>query len=158
MPTATSVQTTRLLQGALYAGLLVWLLDGTAAVIQSNFRPDRVFKYVASAGAGPSAFEGGNAFILLGLFFHFLVAYGWSLLFFWAYPRLALLQGNRWLTGLLYGLVVWACMRLLIVPLTLAPVGKLTWNGVLTGMAIHMVCVGLPIALSAYYWYRRPQA
>lgn len=158
MPTITSVQTTRLLQGALYAGLMVWLLDGTAAVIQTEFRADRVFKYVASAAAGRSAYNGGGEFIILGLFLHFLVAYGWSLLFFWLYPKAGLLQGNRWITGCLYGVFVWAAMRFFIVPLSLAPQGPLTLRGALTGIAIHTVCVGLPIVLTAWYWYRRPQS
>lgn len=158
MPSATTVRSTRFIKGALYAALLVWLLDGTAAVIQANFRADRVFKYVASALAGRAAFAEGGGFIWLGLLLHFLVAFGWSLLFFWLYPRLSLLQGNRWVTGILYGVFVWVAMRFFLVPLTLAPQAALTTQGALSGIAIHMVCVGLPIALTAYYWYRRPQA
>ncbi len=158
MSTANSVQTTRFITGALYAGLLVFLLDGTAAVIQTEFRADRVFKYIASAIAGGAAFEGGGTFIVLGLILHFLVSLGWSLLFFLLYPKLPLLQGSRWLTGCIYGIAVWACMRFLIVPLSLAPQAAITWRGALTGIAIHMVCVGLPISLTAWYWYRRPQA
>ncbi len=123
MPTATSVQSTRFINGALIAALVVWLLDGTAAVIQTSFRADRVFKYVASSITGNAAFADGGGFIVLGLFLHFLVAFGWSLVFFWSYPRFSLLQGNRWLTGCLYGVIVWAAMRFLIVPLTRAPQG-----------------------------------
>lgn len=158
MPTVTSVQSTRMLQGALFAGLLVWLLDGTAAVIQTEFRADRVFKYIASAVSGRSAFEGGGFYLLFGLFLHFVVAFGWSLLFFLLFPKIAMLRGNRWLIGCGYGLLVWAGMRFIIVPLSLAPQGALTLRGALTGIAIHMVCVGLPIVLTAHYWYRRPQA
>lgn len=158
MTTSDSVQTTRFITGALYAGLLVFLLDGTAAVIQTDFRADRVFKYVASAVAGNAAFAGGGVFIVLGLILHLLVSLGWSLIFFLLYPKLPLLQGNRWLTGCLYGIVVWACMRFIIVPLSLAPQGALTLPAALTAIAIHMVCVGLPISLTAWYWFRRPQA
>ncbi len=146
----------------LMIGCTVWLLDGAAAVISAYTRngvpPDRVFKYISSALMGMPAFSGGPAVILLGVFLHFLVALGWGALFFYAYPRLRFLQGNKWLVGCLYGLFVWVMMSLVIVPFTQVPQAKFNLPGAAVGWVIHMLSVGLTIVLITRGWYRRKWA
>lgn len=142
-------------------GLTVGLLDGAAAVIMSYARsgitPDRIFKYISSAVLGIAAFSGDGGIVALGVFFHFLVAYIWGLIFFMAYPRFSFLQHNRWLTGCAYGLFVWFMMNFVVSPLTLAPKLKFSWGGAMEGCAFHMLCVGLPIVLITHYWYQKPR-
>lgn len=139
-------------------GCIVWLLDGAAAIIvaytRGNVSPDRVFKYISSSVMGMEAFKEGAAAIWLGVFLHFAVALSCSALFFFAYPKLRLLQGNKWLTGCIYGLFVWVMMNLVIVPLTAVPPSKFDLTGAVIGWLIHMVCVGLPIVLLTRVWYR----
>lgn len=143
-----------------FIGLTVGLLDGAGAVISSFARsgvtPDKVFRYVASALIGrEAAYSGGGGIIALGVFLHFVVAYIWGTIFFTAYPRLAFLRHNKWLTGCAYGLFVWVMMNFIVSPLTLAPKLKFSWEGAMVGWGIHMLCVGLPIVLITHYWYQR---
>lgn len=159
---STHGRTAQAFRAVLMIGCTVWLLDGAAAVITAYARngvpPDRVFKYISSALMGMPAFSGGPAVILLGVFLHFLVALGWGALFFFAYPRLRFLQGNKWLIGCLYGLFVWVMMSLVIVPLTQVPQAKFNLQGAAVGWVVHMLCVGLPIVLITRGWYRRMHA
>ncbi|MGD9631213.1 MAG: hypothetical protein AB7V18_18405 [Pyrinomonadaceae bacterium] len=63
------------------AGLAVGVLDGLAAVISSALRgvaPARVFQYIASGVLGKASYEMGAATVLLGIFLHFVVAFGRS--------------------------------------------------------------------------------
>lgn len=150
----------RPLPATVFIGLTVGLLDGAAAVINSFVRsgvtPDKVFRYISSALLGKEAYSGGGGIIALGVFLHFVVAYIWGAIFFTAYPRVRLLQQNKWLVGCAYGLFVWLMMNLAVLRFTLAPKLKFSWEGAAVGWGIHMLCVGLPIVLITHYWYRRP--
>lgn len=158
---STHGRTAHPLRAVLMIGCTVWLLDGAAAVIGAYARngvlPGRVFQYISTSVMGMQAFNESSA-IWLGVFLHFLVALGWSALFFFVYPRLKVLQGNKWLTGCLYGLFVWVMMSLVIVPLTPVPQAKFNLPGAVQGWLIHMACVGLPIVLLTRQWYRRKWA
>ena len=142
---------TRILKTIVYCGLTVGVLDALAATINSAMRggsPIRVFQYVASGVLGPSSFEGGLATYLLGLFFHFTIAFGVSTVFVIASLFLPFL--TRWpvyIVGPLYGIVVYFIMRDVISPLS--HVERLNYSAVSVaiGLFIHMLCVGLPIAL-----------
>ncbi|MRG48827.1 hypothetical protein GFS24_27200 [Chitinophaga sp. SYP-B3965] len=143
-----------------FIGLTVGLLDGAAAVISSFLRsgvtPDKVFRYISSALLGKDAYSGDGGIIALGVFLHFVVAYIWGAIFFTAYPRVRLLQQNRWLVGCAYGLFVWLMMNFVVLRFTRTPQLKFSWEGAVVGWGIHMLCVGLPIVLITHYWYRRP--
>lgn len=150
----------RPLLATVFIGSTVGILDGAAAVISSFARsgvtPDKVFKYISSAVWGKAAYSGGGEMIALGVFLHFAVAYIWGALFFTAYPRVRLLQQNKWLVGCAYGLFVWLMMNLVVLRFTLAPKLKFSWEGAATGWGIHMLCVGIPVVLITHYWYRKP--
>ena len=51
--------------------------------------------------------------------------------------------------GIAYGLVVYAVMQLVVLPLSRVTRGTPTLRSVAMMMAIHIVCVGLPIAFAA---------
>jgi hypothetical protein len=53
----------------------------------------------------------------------------------------------RW--GLAYGVVVYFFMRYVVIPISAAPSLPFSLAGLARGLAIHLVCVGLPIALVA---------
>ena len=59
------------------------------------------------------------------------------------------LSKNAVATGLGYGVFVWLVMNLAVVPLTRAYQFPFSIKGAAIGMAILMVCVGLPISLVA---------
>lgn len=131
-------------------GLTVGVLDCTAAMLNAGIRgvtPDRVWQYVASAVVGPDSFNRGASTIALGLFFHFCVAFGVAIAFYIdmrIFPSLI-----RWplIVGPLYGIAVFFIMSYLVVPLTLVKQAPFNWYGLISGLIIHMVFIGLPLAL-----------
>ena len=147
-----------LIKAILIAGLIIGVLDGLAAIISSYVQrevtPDRVFRYVASGVFGKDAFTGGTPMALLGLFFHFVVATGWTTLFFLAYPRLKFLSWNKYIIGIVYGVFVLFAMNLIVIPLSNVP-NPNTGSVHLPQLFIHMFIVGLPISLLANRYYSK---
>lgn len=138
------------LRSIVYAGLTVGVLDAIAATVSSGIRgvpPIRVFQYVASGILGPSAYEGGIATYLVGLLCHFTVAFGASTVFLVMSRFVPFLTRMPLLIGPLYGIVVYFMMREVISPLSLVARLNYTASSTIIGLAIHMICVGLPIAL-----------
>ena len=137
----------------LVGGLVAGTLDITAAFIQASLRggsPVRVLKAIASGVFGSPAFEGGAATAALGLLLHFVIALGAATVYVGASRKLGVLLDKPVLCGLAYGIAVWAFMNLVVLPLSAVPFSTLrSVQSAATAMAILMVCVGLPIALTA---------
>lgn len=135
----------------LFAGLLVGSLDIISAFvdyyIQSGKGPEGVLKFVASGMFGASAFSGGAMIIFLGLLFHYIIAFCFTLFFFWLYPRLPLLRKNIILTAVVYGLFVWLVMNLIVVPLSNVPKTPFPLFKIVKGMLILICMIGLPLAI-----------
>jgi uncharacterized membrane protein YagU involved in acid resistance len=130
------------------AGLLAGFLDIIAACtlfsIRSGNDPMIVLRFIASGALGPDAMNGGWESNLLGLLFHFIIAFGWTILFFLLYPKLS---GINWITlGLLYGVVVWLLMNLLILPMTKIAQRPFDLSQAIIGTLILMIAIGLPIS------------
>ncbi len=145
-------------------GLLAGSLDIMFALIQYYLKSDKnpivVLKFIASAVFGKEALTGGYFMAWVGLLFHFLIAFGWTIFFFLIYPRIPLLSKNKFVTGLFYGIFIWLVMNLLLLPLTKVPPSSLIAANAITGMLLLVVAVGLPISILAnrYYlkrWERR---
>jgi len=135
------------------ATIITGVLDALAAILVYGFfyhyNPVQVYQFVASGLLGNEAYAGGLLAALLGLLIHFSIALISSFLFIWLYQVAPpLRQANIVLTGLLYGLVVWAFMNLVVIPLSGIP---LAGFDIVTILAIiwHMAFVGLPIAFIA---------
>lgn len=143
----------------LVTSLLVAILDITAAVLTYyiiNGRiPFRIFQYIASAAVGPGAFSTGVGMNLLGAFFHFFIALVFTSLFFILYSKLPILSKNKFIVGLLYGVLIWMIMNLVVLPLTLLPATAFHLLQVAIGITTLMICVGLPISVIAHSYYKR---
>lgn len=136
----------------LKAGLVAGTLDISAASIQTLLygrNPLNMLKFVASGVFGSSALSGGLLYSLAGLFFHYVIAFSWTILFFQLYPKVSLLKRNLWLTAVLYGLFVWTVMNLVVLPLSNTPEPNYTLKGFLIGASILILCIGLPLAIFA---------
>lgn len=153
-----------LTRSILTAGFAAGTLDIAAALVQYYSKtgkdPTNVLRYIASAVYGPKAFSGGAAMAVWGLFLHYCIAFLFTLFFFWVYPKLGIARKNiipTVLAGLVYGLVVWALMNLLVVPLSAAQTGPFVWKKAIVAMLILVGCIGLPIALFArkHYLYKK---
>lgn len=151
----------KLIPAVIITGLVAGTLDGLAAIInfimQGGKKPEVIFKYIASGVIGKDALTGGNGIILLGVLLHYLIAFSWTILFFWFYPTIKWLAENKILAGLQYGIFVWAVMNLFIVPMSCISRETINISKSRAELLILMVCIGLPISLMAnkHYLYKK---
>jgi hypothetical protein len=142
-------------QAVLVGGAAVAILDGIAATIDFRMRGvsfARLWQVVASGALGPSSFQRGTASVLLGLAFHILIATTAALVFNVASNYVPALVAHYVICGVLYGLVVFAVMNLVVVPLSALPPRPFSLAGTIRQIVIHIVCVGLPISTAAYWF------
>ena len=145
-------------QAILTGWLLCGVLDITAACVQAWMQagrtPPEVLRGVASALWGRPAMEAGAGMAAIGLAMHFTVALTATLVFFAVSRRVVLLRtAPLWVVGPLYGALVFCAMNYGTLP-ALSWVRSLylhtppRWPGSMSWpqLAIHMVCVGPPIA------------
>lgn len=139
----------------LITGLVAGTLDILAAIfILAGGDAARVFRFIASGAFGKAAFDGGSEMIALGVFFHYLIAFSWTVLYFLIYPRIAFFRRSRWLSAIVYGAVVWTVMNLFVVPSSqIGFRGVNLWNWI-ENWLILIVCIAVPITISAQRFYR----
>jgi len=146
------------LKTILLSGFVCGLLDATAAMVHAYFwndvTPDRVWKYVASGAVGMPAFTGGGGIIVIGLFFHFLIAFIFTVTFFFLYPLIKPYAPNIFVTGVLWGIIIWLTMHFIVTPLSGTPPRRaFDFVRALPQIGIHMFLVGLPMAVVIHRYY-----
>ena len=130
-----------------WGGLIAGILDLTAALVNSNLQGRSligVLQAIASGLLGVDSFKGGFATAALGVVVHFVIATGATTVYYAASRKLTFLVKQPVVCGLIYGVAVYLFMNSIVVPLSVAPFGI---PYTLTGLTIHIFCVGLPIAL-----------
>jgi uncharacterized membrane protein YagU involved in acid resistance len=157
-----SLQKPKAFRAIFWGGLIVGVLDITAAFVNSGLRgrsPVWVLQSVAGGWLGANAFKGGLKTALLGLVTHFFNATVVAAVYYAASERLPLLKRQAVICGLLYGLTVYLFMYMVVLPLSAyhfkffnQPV-----SAILTGVLIHLFCVGLPIALVVRRLAKKPE-
>jgi hypothetical protein len=136
-------------------GLVAGTLDAWGAIIiyfvQTGKDPFNVFRFIASGVFGQTALSGGVPMALWGIAFHYIIAFGWTVLFFLLAGRFLFLTRNWIISGIIYGIFVWLMMNLVVMPASLAHMktGPKEWAGIIKGVLILIVCVGLPVSYSA---------
>jgi hypothetical protein len=138
----------------LVGGAAVAILDGLAATIDFRIRGisfTRLWQGVASGALGAASFQRGNATVLLGLAFHILIATTAALVFNVAASYAPTLLTYYILSGVFYGLAVFAVMNFVVIPFSAMPQRPFSFGGTLRQIVIHMACVGLPISLAAHW-------
>jgi uncharacterized membrane protein YagU involved in acid resistance len=136
----------------LWAGLLAGCLDLTAALVQNLFRGRpalRVLQSIASGWLGKSAYSGGVSTAVLGVASHFAIATLWAALYCSVARVSPRLVRHSWQWGACYGLVVYAAMYEIVLPLSAIHHRIVrTPQELMIGLLIHVVCIGWPIALT----------
>ena len=139
------------LKAILLGGLAAGILDITAASVNIWLRSGRgplsTFQSVAGGLYGAETFNGGYRTAALGLALHFFIALTAAAVYYLASRNLKFMVNQPILSGILYGIAVWLFMYLIVLPLSAWKVSTYTFSSVLTGVLIHIFCVGLPIAL-----------
>jgi hypothetical protein len=135
----------------LAAGLLVGTLDIAYAclfwALKAGVSSMRIFQSVAAGLLGEAAFAGGAATAALGLALHFLIATSMAAAYYLVSLRLPLLRREAWPCGVAYGLLLYAIMNYVVVPLSAAGAGARDPLWIWLGIAVHALLIGLPIAL-----------
>lgn len=152
-----------LLAAILLSGLIVGSLDILLAFASAYFKnnastPDKVLRYIASGVFGKKAFAPANAgsMVWVGLAFHYLIAIVFTAFFYLIYPRIKWLSANRVVTGIVYGIFVWAIMFFLVLPQTSTPGKKLQFDASTpVSILILIVAIGLPLSFFAAKYYSR---
>jgi hypothetical protein len=130
-------------------GLIVGAMDISSAFIIAVSRGStvtRLLQFVASGVLGPAAFEGGAATAAIGLLLHFVIAFTVVEIFYVARRSLRLIRDNAAVSGVIYGVLVWAVMNLVVLPLSAAR-PRHSLSGDLIQIGIHMVVIGLSTSL-----------
>ena len=142
----------RIGRAILWGGLVGGACDLTYACTFAALRGVpalRVPQAVASGLLGPASFQEGLTSISLGVVLHFLIALGWAAIYCLASRSFVVLRRRALLCGLTYGLVIYYLMNLVVLPLSRAPKFKSSTLATVTGLAVHILLIGLSIALSA---------
>jgi uncharacterized membrane protein YagU involved in acid resistance len=106
--------------------------------------PVRVFHAVASGLVGrEAALAGGAATAALGVFLHFVIAFGAAGTYLGVSHFWRLLMDRPLVAGPLYGIVVYWFMQLVVIPLSAINPRPQQLSNRLIGIGIHIVCVGM---------------
>lgn len=132
-------------------GLIAGTLDLTAACVYSWLRasvsPIRVFQFIASGVLGTESFTGGAKTAVLGVALHFLIATVATTVFYFASRAWFFLIEHPIVSGILYGIPVYAFMNFVVLPLSQIQQRPQPMTARLINLVILMFCIGLPIAL-----------
>jgi hypothetical protein len=134
------------------ATLLVGTLDISDAFIFYGLRgvtPTRILQGIASGVFGRAAFTMGHRSALLGLFFHFFIAFSATTVFLLASRKLPLAR-HPFLYGAFFGVALYCVMNYVVLPLSkigLRPTPPLV--PLINGVAALVFCIGIPLAFIA---------
>lgn len=142
----------------LYTGLLAGTLDIlAAAIILSNYQIIPILKFIATGFFGKDSAMSDEVLASFGLLFHMIIAMCFTVAYFLVYPRFTIIQKNKWLSGIVYGIFVWVFMNYITLPLSQLGAAEITLASALKNMAILIVCVGIPIAFFADKHYKNTE-
>jgi hypothetical protein len=150
-------------KGALTAILVATLaagsLDALAAIVIygpvfGTATIGRIFRGIASGAFGKSAFEGGTIMAVDGIIFHYLIAFCFSLVYYFIYPLTKFTKNHALIAGILYGILVWAVMNLAVIPLSKIGSRPMQLWPAIEAMLILIVMVGIPISFIIHGHYQ----
>jgi hypothetical protein len=142
--------------------LLTGLFVGTTDIIyafatvyvKSGKFAGKMFEYIAGGALGlETSLKGGTGVAFLGLFFHYFIAFAYTLFFFLIFPKVRFLSFNKYLVGILYAVFVNLTMEQLILRLTPIPARPFDLEVSYINWVIFGIVFGIPIAWNAYKYY-----
>jgi hypothetical protein len=155
-----SIKMSLLFKRVLFTGLLAGTLDISYAYIDVYVRSGRfatkMFQYIAGGALGlKTSMAGGVPVILLGAFFHYFIAFSFTLFFFLLYRKSKISAVNIYLLALLYGIFIWCVMTLVVLPLSALPSRLINWLKGGFDALMFGVTFGLPLVFSARAYFSR---
>jgi hypothetical protein len=148
------IKTEKLFRWILFTGILTGTIDILFAFIMNYHVPAAtILKFIASGLFGKAAFSKGAEMIYYGLFFHFFFAFAWTILFFLYYIKLLNILKSKFILILITGVVIWAVMNLIVIPLSKIPPQHFHFINIMEDIAALILAYGLPITLIANKYY-----
>jgi len=151
--------TTQMIRAALIAGLAAAVIEMVFVLpIQAmlGHAPMLVFQSIASGVSGMAAYSGGLGSALAGVGWHMLISLVSAGCYVVAATRLPFLYARPLLGGILCGVVAYAVMNWIVLPLSAlgyTPTTKPLM--MLLSFSIHLIGFGIPIAYVARWQMRR---
>lgn len=136
------------LAGGLAAGTLDILYAWLFWMVKARVPMKRILQSVAAGLLGSSSFAGGSATAALGLALHYFIAMTMALTYYLVARRWSLLARRPLVCGAGYGLMLYGIMNSIVVPLSAAGPGSRDPWWIALSIAVHMVLIGIPIALA----------
>jgi uncharacterized membrane protein YagU involved in acid resistance len=124
------------------------LISATALFLSRGGTFERLLQFIASGALGESSFQGGTRTAVIGLMFHFVIAFTAATIYYAASRILSILITHAVLCGILYGALIHLFMTFVTIPLSRAPKRKFSATFFLSQLAVHMFIVGLSISLA----------
>lgn len=137
------------------ATVLLGTLDLAFACTYWSVRPARILQGIASGWLGEQAFHGGSATAWLGALLHYAMLWAMVATFHVASRRAPVLTRKPWLSGSLYGLLLYVVMNAIVLPMSAAAKMPFIVGWVLCSIAVHVLLIGVPIAWAAR-WAAQP--
>lgn len=142
----------------LYGGMMCGIFDYASAVLAWHSRGATIQSVGHSIASGlvgrPTAITGGWRTAVLGIFLHFVIAFGAATTYYVASRFLRFLTEHPIIAGLIYGELVFLFMNMVVLPLSAINRDPLQWTSfspwpmLVTGPLGHPFLVGLPITLA----------
>lgn len=150
VPTTLTGPPSRPLAAIFWGGILAGILDITQAFIGFGFlgaKPFRILQHIAGGAFGSRSMQMGWTSAILGLVFHFAIAFTAAVVYYLASRRLRVMVEHAVVCGLIYGELVFLVMYFVVLPLTPLGPAQFSIATYITGPIGHTLLVGLPIAL-----------
>jgi hypothetical protein len=143
----------------LIAGINDILLAFIMQTIRTGQFPSKMLLYMAGGALGlQRSMAGGFWTSALGLLFHFIISFSFTLLAFLLAPLLKLQRFNKWwllLFACIYTVFVNLWMHSVVLPLTLLPPPKpIQWTSIWPGWPIFTLIFSFPILWAASEYYK----
>lgn len=145
--TEVSVSPSRGRMAIFVGGFIAGTFDLTSAYITYGKR----VPYGIASGLirRTAAFQGGVPTYILGIALHYFIALSAAAVYYAVSRKLGFLKEHPYVCGLYYGIAIFLVMNLIVLPLSAIHArGPFTLHGLIQGLLVHMILIGLPIALS----------
>lgn len=138
---------TAILAGAFVAGttLGAWMIVSLSLIFKV-YSPLEALQYPASNVIGNAAFAQGYASAAAGVVLHYLICLVWATIYVFLFARQRAVDMHPLLNGALFGIIVWFLMNFIVVPLGVGNHLQVSALSILSGIAAHVVCFGIPLA------------
>ena len=117
--------------------------------LYAGTKPVTILQSIAAGLQGKAAFSGGAASAALGLFLHFFMMCAMAAVYWLACRRWRGMLERPARAGIIYGLLSWAAMNYVVVPLSNASPPPFIAAWLVDGLLAHLLLVGLLFAYVA---------